>query len=78
MLVALVVSLLALLVSSLPFFVSFKIFSFNLFIYLSLALRAPLTRLRSFGTFCDVLSMFVLRHKKEYKPLILGQRRIPR
>ena len=50
-LVALVVSLLALLVS---FFTSFKILSFNLFIEFSLPLRAASIRFGSFVTFCDV------------------------
>ena len=51
-LVVLVVSLLALLVS---FFTSFKILSFNLFIEFSLPLRAASIRFGSFVTFCDVL-----------------------
>ena len=62
---ALVVSLLALLVSQLPFFVSFKILSFNLFMYFSLPLRAASTRFRSFVTFSDVLSMFILSKKEK-------------
>ena len=51
-LVVLVVSLLALLVS---FFTSFKILSFNLFIEFFLPLRAASIRFGSFVTFCDVL-----------------------
>ena len=65
-LVALVVSLLALVVSPLPFLASFKILSFNLFMYFSLSLRAASTRFGSFvTTFYDVLSMFILRHKEK-------------
>ena len=61
-LVALVVSLLALLVS---FFTSFKILSFNSFIEFPLPLRAASIRFGSFVTFCDVLSMFILRYKEK-------------
>ena len=61
LLVALVVSLLVLIVSLLPFFTSFRILSFNLFIYFSLPLRAASTRVGSFVTFSDVFSMFTLK-----------------
>ena len=61
-LVALVVSLLALVVYPLPFFASLKIHSFNLFMYFSLPLHAASTRFGSFVTFCNVLSMFILKY----------------
>ena len=69
-LVALVVSLLALIVSPLPFFALFRILSFNLFMYFSLTLRAASIRLGSFVTFCDVLSMFILRKREKVKHVI--------
>ena len=67
LLVALVVSLLALVVSLLPFFTSFNIFSVNLFRYFYLPLRAASTRFGplSFVTFCDALSMFILRVQRK-------------
>ena len=54
-----------LLVFLLSFFASFKIFSFNLFIYFSLPLWAVSTCLGSFVTFCDVLSIFILRYNMD-------------
>ena len=73
--VALVVSLLALvvwlvvslivLVVSPPFFASFKILSFNLFMYFSLPLRTASTRFGSFVTFSDVFSMFYIKQNRK-------------
>ena len=65
LLVALVASLLSLVVSALPFFTSFRILSFNLFMYFSLPLRAASTRFGSFVTFSGVLSMSILRYKEK-------------
>ena len=50
---------------SATFFASFILLSLNLFIYFSLSLRAALTRLGSFVTFSDVLSMFTLKYKEK-------------
>ena len=65
--VGLVVSLLELVVAPPPYFASFKIFSFDFFIKLSLPLRPASARFGSlsFVTFCDVLSMFILRYKEK-------------
>ena len=61
-LVALVVSLLALVVSLVPFFTSFRILSINLFVYFSLPLRPAST---CFGSFllCFVHVYFKQKEK---------------
>ena len=63
----LIVSLLVLVVSLLPFFASFRILSFSLFMYFSLALRAASIRFGSFVTFYDVFSTYILRYKEKKK-----------
>ena len=51
------------------FSASFKIFSFNSFIYFFLPLQAASTRIGFFVTFCDILSIFVLRYKHGSHPI---------
>ena len=62
--VVLVVSLLALVVSLPPFFASFRILSFNLFMYFSLHLRPASTRFASFVITSDVHVYFKQKGKK--------------
>ena len=47
------------------FFASFKILSFNLFMYFSLPLRAASTRFVFFVTFSDVLYMFYFKQNRK-------------
>ena len=65
--VGLVVSLLELVVFLPAFFASFKKFSFTFFHNIFPALRLASTHFGSlsFLTFCDVLSMFILRYKEK-------------